>query len=543
MSLYQRRIAEKDCDGEDFFLVGVMHQRSGKLEAAARAWKKVLEADKVSPQVLEEIGRICVQRNRWDEAIVATERLRKQPGYEARGAVMLGTIRVELNDPAAAAELFKEAFETDPAVVDKSQDPLGIRKLIARTFLRIKSPDQARPLLMAVLDRQADAEAAWLLSRACLQQGDKTAAAAALKDAGSYRAEHPLEPEPGPYIGEARCEGCHSKIFRDSLASRHTRTYYRTAQLDKIPLPGRSLEDPDDPRVSHSFRWNEGALHEETRVGRQVFDAVVEYAFGTGDRYVTMVSRDSRGAYHMSRKSYYRSSEGEGWDRSTLEMTHPTTEHPAEFQGQTIGLRDGLLRCLYCHVTNPKMRDAPPGPETADRAIGCERCHGPGGNHIAALDAKLADFAIVNPAGASPQAATIRQCNDCHILQRTFDETDAENPGWVRSQGVGWARSRCNTESGGSFGCVSCHDPHRAAHTTSTVEYESKCLACHGSPGHAISKEPVDSLARAGSDRRVRVCPVNPTNGCIGCHMPSIRIDSLHTYLTDHFIHIPVKKR
>ncbi len=238
-------------------------------------------------------------------------------------------------------------------------------------------PEKARPLLRAILDRAADPEASWLESRAYLQEGNKDRALAALEQAGSYRADNPLELEPSPYVGEARCEKCHSKIFRDSLASRHTRTYYRGAQLGGLPLPDRPLPDPDVPDVTHTFRRrNDGTLVEETRVGKDVLDAVVEYAFGTDDRYLTMVSRDSGGGYHIGRLSYYNTPEGKGWDRSTLDDIHATTGRPADLQGKAIGVRDGLAKCLYCHVTNPRTGHDLIGPETADRAIGCDAVMG-----------------------------------------------------------------------------------------------------------------------------------------------------------------------
>ncbi len=50
-----------------------------------------------------------------------------------------------------------------------------------------------------------------------------------------------------------------------------TRCRFRTS-----PLP-----DPDDPDVTHAIRRRDGALRAETRVGSEVFDAVIEYAFGT----------------------------------------------------------------------------------------------------------------------------------------------------------------------------------------------------------------------------------------------------------------------
>jgi hypothetical protein len=362
------------------------------------------------------------------------------------------------------------------------------------------------------------------MSRVYLQAGDQARALAALEQAGPYRANNPLDPEPGPYVGEARCEKCHASIFRDSLASRHTQTYYRGRQLDELPLPGRPLPDPDDPEVTHTYHRRDGVLRAETRVGDQVLEAVIEYAFGTADRYVTMVGRDSGGRYHMSRLSYYRTLDGKGWDRTTLDMTHPTRAQPAEFQGETIGVRDGLAKCLYCHVTNPRTGQEAIGPEMADRAIGCERCHGPGGNHVAALELGFSDPAIVNPANASPQVVTTKQCNECHILEHQVRQDDPENPGWVRSQGIGWMRSRCNTESGGAFGCVTCHNPHQSARATSAADYEAKCLKCHAGAGRTT-------------------CSVNLSQGCVRCHMPRIRIGSLHMELTDHHIRVHSEKR
>jgi tetratricopeptide (TPR) repeat protein len=541
MAIYQRGLDEKGLVAEDHLLVGLLLQRQRRAEAAARAWKRVLEADQVPPQTLEELGRLLIQGRRWDDAILATDRLGKQPGWEARGSMMLGTIQVQLNNVSGAAESFRRALELDPAEVDKSHNPTKLRKAIARVFLRMARPAEARTVLQPLLVSGPDDETAWLTSRVYLQEGDKTLALAVLKQASSYRAANPLEGDPSPFVGEARCEKCHATIFRDSLASRHTQTYYRGRQLDTVPLPDRPLPDPDEPEVTHTFQKRDGVLHEETRVGGTIFDAVVEYAFGTGDRYLTTVSRDPSGGYHIARLSYYQTPEGKGWDRSTLDETHPTRTHPAEFQGEPIGVRDGLAKCLYCHVTNPRTGHDSLGPEMADRAIGCERCHGPGGNHVAALEAGFPDSAIINPAGASPEAVTSTQCNDCHVLQMNFN-AEPENPGWIRSQGVGWARSRCNTESGGAFGCVTCHDPHKNARATTTTQYESKCLNCHADsiPSVTLGRSRVTETNATGPKKRT--CPVNQSNGCLQCHMPKVRIDLLHTELTDHYIRVHRQK-
>jgi predicted CXXCH cytochrome family protein len=529
LGLYARRVGTRSLGAEDYLLVGQALHRQGQSEEAYRAWDRALDAGPMPAPALEELTRELLRSNRHEGAARAAERLGREPGFGARAAMMLGTARAALNDVAGAAEAFRHALALDPNEVEHSSSPAGLRKLVARTFLRAARPGEARDVLRPLLGRGDDLEASWLLSRVALQEGKVDEARSAMDRTKSYRPANPLEPEPGPYAGEARCQKCHQAIFRDALTSRHSQTYYRGAQLAGLPRPERPLPDPDNPRVTHAVVERGGALHEQTRVDGAVLDAVVEYAFGTPDRYLTNVARDADGRYRISRLSYYRTAEGSGWDRTVLD--HEPAAHADDYQGETVGTRDGVVKCLYCHETNTRggrQRDRI-GPETADRAVGCERCHGPGANHLAAVAARLPDLAIMNPAGATPQAVTERQCNDCHILGRGLpadaDGYDRDRLGWLRSQSVGWGLSRCNTESAGAAGCVTCHDPHKSATAATTSHHEAKCLGCHAAAGNEASD--------GGGPKS---CPVNPSSGCVGCHMPRVRVDALHLDLTEHLI-------
>jgi tetratricopeptide (TPR) repeat protein len=542
LAIYERRLDPTQLQADDHLLIGQILESRGQHEKAASAWEKVLQAGETPPRVLDELARIHMQASRAEEAAPVAERLSQQPGWQAKGSIMLGGIRAALNDVPGAAESFRRALDVDPAEIDRSGDPTRVRKLIARTFLRMNRFAEARGPLQSILAGGQDPEAAWLSSRASLQQGDFAAAQAALAEARSYRADHPLEAEPSPYVGEARCEKCHINVFRDSLASRHTQSYYRGAQLKDLPCPKGPLPDPDLSTVTHAFRLSDGTLRQETRVGKEVFDSVIEYAFGTSDRYLTMVNRDARGDFRVARLSYYETPDGRGWDRSALDKFHPSPSRPDEFQGAVIGVREGVAKCLYCHTTNVRIGREQTGPETADRAIGCERCHGPGGNHIAAVAAGFSDLAIVSPASASAEAVTTKQCNDCHILGTNF-RPELYDAGWVRSQGIGWSMSRCNTESGGAFGCVTCHDPHKRAGATSTAQYEGKCVNCHAARTPAATAAEQGPTQRRATERPSKPCPVSPSKGCISCHMPSVRVATLHLSLTDHYIRIPAAKR
>ena len=561
IALYTRRLDNSSFEAEDYLLMGLAVQRRGEDEKALQVWGKALETDPLPAPILDDLMQVFLDsRDRQydaanqadvahrerasgkplppsplDQAIRAAERLRREPGRETRADMVLGISRVTLNDLPGAALAFRGALRRDPQVVDKTAEPIKLRKMIARTFLRVGSPAEARTQLEVLADRGPDPETFWLLSRAALQQGAKADVQAALARAGPYRSENPLEDEPALYVGEVRCGQCHRTIFKQSLAHRHTQSFYRGPDLQTLPRPDRPWPDPDNPKVSHSIRQAGSELWEETRVGNEVIRSLVEYAFGTKDRYLTMVNRDPQNYYHIVRMSYYCAPEGKGWDRSLLDVMTPTRAE--EYSGQSIGIGGGVVKCLHCHVTFPRAGRDRVGPETADRAIGCERCHGPGSHHIAAVEASLQDLAIVNPATASPRLVTEKKCNVCHVLDQSYTRDDRDNPGWVRSQGVGWLWSRCNTESGGAFGCVTCHNPHQTAREMTTAQYESKCLGCHSAPT-VSSHAGIGPPAHAPAVVKSSVCPVSPVKGCIGCHMPRVREGSAHLDVTDHYIRI-----
>ncbi len=84
--------------------------------------------------------------------------------------------------------------------------------------------------------------------------------------------------------------------------------------------------------------------------------------------------------------------------------------------------------------------------------------------------------------------------------------------------------SRCYDASGGSLGCISCHDPHGRPAPERRVEYfRASCLACHDSHGCSLP-EPA---------RRAE----QPDDSCIACHMPKRQTaDVAHVSMTDHRI-------
>ncbi len=519
------RIGTARLEPEDFFLLGLTFARAGNLDRAFEIWNKATHGEPDHPEMLDHLARLAARMQRLDEAAVAARKLELQPGWEAHGLLVLGEIQHLLKNPKGAVDAIRKGLELDPNAKGLPVGPDYFRKLLARSWLEIGQQNRAIESLWAEPGQTGpaltDPEANWLLSRAYLQNGQSADAVAALKRSGPFRDENPLMPEPSPFTGASRCASCHPKEALTHDRSRHARTLHRGRALLDLPFPDKPLADPDDPKVTHTFKRDRKRIQVETRAGDRVFETVVEYAFGVREGYVTMIGRDEEKNYRALRLSSYHTAEGIAWGPTSGDV--PDSDVIEDVRGKPIPVRDGVVRCVYCHVTNFRdFRDPSPesglGPTAADAGIGCERCHGPGGNHLAAIKAGFPDRAIVN-AGTASSTAITAQCADCHVVGSTNDIRAApDNPVFVRSPGLTLTFSRCYTESNGELSCLTCHDPH-GDDDEPVRFYETRCLTCH-------SQKNASQTA----------CRINPSTNCVNCHMPKIPVADLHLSLTDHYI-------
>ncbi len=188
---------------------------------------------------------------------------------------------------------------------------------------------------------------------------------------------------------------------------------------------------------------------------------MIAYAVGSGDRGLTMVARDEKGLARVCRVSSYLG--GTLWDLTS----NAADPDPADRDGP-IGRpmsRGAAEKCVGCHVTSLRAARDRTVPEAADRGIGCERCHGPGGNHLVAMKWKFPDPAIARPSRASADQI-LKLCGSCH---KADDPSMTEaDPRFVRFQASTLPLSRCYSESLGAMSCVTCHDPPHTETLTPT---------------------------------------------------------------------------
>lgn len=523
------RLGEAEMQGEDYLLLATGFLRQGRAEPALGVLERGRQAEPDHAGILHELARLYARLKRFEEAAEAAERLATLPGWEARGALILGLLRLELTDPDGASEALGRAVRIDPTLRGAPAPPAEVRKVLARSLLQAGRPAEARAQLRVVLAAGRDAEASWLLSRAWLQAGAVDEAEEALASAGADGAGGPPRSEPAPYVGAARCAGCHRAIYQDQTSSRHARTLSRATDLSKLALPDHPLLDPAEAGVTHAL-WRDGdAIRVATRTDNQAYRAVVEYALGSGDRGLSLVARDDQNRPRVLRMSLYK--DRSIWDLTSGVKLHP--DDPRELLGR--GLNDAALAtCLDCHRTSRHAARSPAAPEAADRGIGCERCHGPGGDHLKAVETGFVELAIGRPK-LTDAAQITGLCAQCHSPDDP--SVGPDDPRFVRFQTRTLIRSRCYLESGGALSCLTCHDAHRDAETSASV-YEAKCLDCHATsapPPRAGRTRP--AVLAPGTHRTP--CPINPTRDCLKCHMPAVGGAAPHTMFTDHYIRAP----
>jgi tetratricopeptide (TPR) repeat protein len=514
-----RKLGRSGMGAEDYLIIAACLQRQGDLASAFRLLEKGHEADPDHPEVLHDLSLYCASMDRMSRAEELAERLTRLPGQAARGSALLGALRDTQSDPAGAVDALEKALRLDPELRGLDPQASEARKILARNYLKLGKPAPARDQLRTVLGAGPDPDASWLLSRAWLQEGRADEAVSAVQRSGGRRSDDPLASEPAPYVGSAACAECHKAIHRAEQSSRHARTFLSGPDLARLPLPDGPLADPADPKtVHHRLRREGDRVGWETRVDDEVARAVVRYAFGSGDRGVTPVGPDGHGRFRELRLSRY--GDIDAWDVTTGHKVRPEPHTADGFLGRVLSA-DDVRGCLGCHTTDPRSARDRAGPLAAETGIGCERCHGPGGNHLKAVSTGFLDLAIARPRLATAEQVT-RLCAGCHSpIGRSVKPTDPDAP---RFQGTTLTWSRCYQESSGGLSCVTCHDPHHDA-DTSASRYEAKCLACHSPTG-----------GKEGEGRSS--CPVNPSAACLTCHMPATKSAVPHTTFTDHHIRV-----
>jgi hypothetical protein len=294
------------------------------------------------------------------------------------------------------------------------------------------------------------------------------------------------------------------------------------------------MRDPEQAGVEWSYHLKDGILIAQRAQADRTERFPLEFGFGSGKQGVTFVTTESAsdptktatatspaGIEH--RISYFAATRSLGLTPGHSPGSAEASGHEIVLQGRRLS-PDKLRLCFSCHSTSTSNR----GPSQLDTAtmianVTCERCHGPGREHIEAVRRGATDRKASTAQDLEEPFVQIMLCGECHRTQEMVAEERIrpENPEMVRFQPVGLSMSPCYRKGASGLKCTSCHEPHSRT-STERAGYDAVCLSCH-------------QLANQ------RICPVSPRARCVDCHMPRRNVSG-DSVFTDHWIRVPSEK-
>jgi predicted CXXCH cytochrome family protein len=344
-------------------------------------------------------------------------------------------------------------------------------------------------------------------------------------------------------VGSAKCAECHAEISEmyNATHSMAQAMAYAGSEIE-VEDYSNGLFSPPGNRSYKVEKTDQSILHHEImfdRSGEQIFDQSekIAYVLGSGRRGRSyLIDRD--GLLFQSPIGWY--SQKHVWALS------PGYDHDNHQRFD----RRIRSECIFCHAGRVSLVD--PGLDrfakrgVVEVGISCERCHGPGKQHVAIYSAgQQGGDTIVNPAKLAPSARD-SVCYQCHVRGEFQFEQQGRNfaeyhigdnyadqwATFVSETSIGdpetlvaqFRSSQCFLKSDGRLGCISCHDAHSRPKPEDMDQfYRAKCMNCHNDNGCSLAEEQ-------------RLAPP-ATGSCIQCHMPAMPSQEIpHTALINHGI-------
>ncbi len=320
------------------------------------------------------------------------------------------------------------------------------------------------------------------------------------------------------FVGNAACAPCHPDVVRKYEQTPMARS---TRPVDgKVP-PGTFRHAPSNTTYTIT---TSGQV--QMRRGNTTESQHFDYVVGSGAEGLTYLISKA-GFLFQAPITWYRRTNR--WDASPGYQNDATMawDRPIE------------PSCLMCHSSQVTpvygTLNKYVAPPFRQNGVACERCHGPGSEHIATAGSASRTPMVV-PSKLDPERRD-DVCRQCHLM----GEARIPRPGHIFGEYRAGARladyvayfvmddpngpalrttshieklnaSRCKLASGNKLWCGTCHDTHSTPDDPETW-YRSKCQTCH---------EP-QTCGRG--------------DNCIACHMPkSQATDAGHGAFTDHSI-------
>ena len=295
------------------------------------------------------------------------------------------------------------------------------------------------------------------------------------------------------YVGSATCSRCHANTYETFKQTWHP-NMLRPATDDNI-LGDFNSQDPDLDFTREEADWVLGGQYKQ--------------------RYLT--EEDGQLFVLLSE-----------WNVETREWSAYVTGEWVPYEGQIWRKRPYAQYCAGCHTTgfNPVTQT------WVEPGVGCEACHGPGGDHVASTGNRTK---IINPADLEFRKQ-VEICAQCHSrgedpseqfpypvgyypggpaeLEETFILTTDPDDFWPNGTAKRHHMQYQDWQIGehkDSVSCIFCHTSHSVGETDHQTRMvgNDRCVICHEGQTDLAAHIPF-------------MASVADQVNCTDCHMPQI---------------------
>ena len=339
------------------------------------------------------------------------------------------------------------------------------------------------------------------------------------QDSPASRLSSPHEESSG-FAGDLACRPCHQDKFSSYLLTAH----HRTSRLpDAGSIAGSFMKGQDvlttlNPELTFRMEARDGHFYQTAirqkrgRITKQTEQ--IDLVIGSATKGQTYLYWRQNGLFELP-VSYWTE-------------VHRWVNSPGYVDGSADFDRPVPPRCLECHATLFQPMSSAPSENHYNRdnivlGISCERCHGPGREHVQTHSANSADSTGKKPMPPLrlSRDRQIEVCAQCHGgAGEPIAPAFSFRPGEALSEYVRLqqpnatdrldvhgnqvlllARSRC-FQSSPELSCSNCHEVH--ARERPAADYSARCLECH----------------RADQCGMIQKLGKEIASNCIDCHMP-----------------------
>ena len=139
---------------------------------AGLVYEQILQSWPLDGRALEQLARIRIQQQRYDESLTLAKRLAQVPSYEIAGHLIVGTIEFHRASFVRAAESFLEVIRRSPDLKSVPADTGMVLEMLAESLLVLGRAAEAEPYALRARELTQSPESCWLLGMARQHQGD-----------------------------------------------------------------------------------------------------------------------------------------------------------------------------------------------------------------------------------------------------------------------------------------------------------------------------------------------------------------------------------